>query len=681
MTIINDVRIDTLSSIVDLLEVRAAAHPDRHAFTFLKDGEIETDTQTYGMLRDRVAALAAHLQHSGHAGRTALLLYPPGLEFVIAFYACLYAKVVAIPALLPRINRNVANLDGIMADADTGTILTCASQVEKLRKLYSAQDNSRGYEILDTDMVEDRAQGQWQQPDIDRDDIAFLQYTSGSTGSPKGVIVSHGNLLHNHELLRCFLSVDENSRYVSWLPHHHDMGLIGNIMEAVYVGAPCWLMSPSTFVKRPATWLRAISTYRATICGAPNFAYQYCVDRISNAQLEGIDLSSLRVMYNGAEPVRASTLAAFQERFADIGLRPTALYPCYGMAEATLIVSGGDTESPPTIAHYDRFELERNHSAVRVPAEHPNAHALVGCGRESAINGQQIRIVHPDTGQIADACICGEIWFSSGSVCQGYLNKPELSDAIFRAHVDGSDGVFARSGDLGFLDADGELFITGRIKELLIVRGKNHYPTDIEQAVQRSHPALAVDGGAAFSIEVDGQERVVVAQELVREAAARFDLDAIVAAASAALYEAFELQLYGIVLLRPGRVPKTSSGKIQRGVARQQYLADELQALASWTLPVHDFEAAGPALDDEEIDLHNQEMVQSWLTARIRHYLLAVPGEIDPDLPLANYGLDSSAALQMVEEISRLTRAEVEPTLLWEYPTLNALSAHIVQTA
>lgn len=680
MTTINDVRIDTLSSIVDLLELRAAAHPDRHAFTFLKDGEIETGTLTYGELRNRVAAVAAHLQRSGHAGRAALLLYPPGLEFVVAFYACLYAKVIAIPAVPPRINRNVANLDGIMVDAGAATILTCASQIEKLRTIYSEQDDVRGYEMLATDTVDDTAHAQWQRPDLDRDDIAFLQYTSGSTGSPKGVMVGHGNLLHNLELLRCFLSLDENSRYVNWLPHYHDMGLIGNIMAAVYMGAPCWLMSPSAFVKRPAAWLRAISVYRATFSGAPNFAYQYCVDRIGDAQLEGLDLSSWRVAYNGAEPVRASTLVAFQERFTDIGLRPTALYPCYGMAEATLIISGGDVESAPTIAHYDRIELERNR-VVRVPAEHPNAHALVGCGRESVSNGQQIRIVLPGTTQIADAGICGEIWVSSGSVCQGYLNKPELSDAIYRARADDADRVFARSGDLGFLDADGELFVTGRMKELLIVRGKNHYPTDIEQAVQRSHPALAVDGGAAFSIEVDGQERVVVVQEAVREAATHFDLDAIVAAASAALYEAFELQLYGFVLLKPGRVPKTSSGKIQRGGARQQYLADELRALASWTLPVHDFEAAGPALDDEEIDLQDEELVQSWLTARIRRYLLAVPAEIDPDLPLANYGLDSSVALQMVEEISRLTGVEVEPTLLWEYPTLNALSARIVQAA
>lgn len=680
MNTINGVRTDNLTSIVDLLERRAATHPDRHAFTFLKDGEIESASLSYGALRERVAELAAHLQQRGLAGKAALLLYPPGLEFVIAFYACLYAQVVAIPAVPPRINRNVANLDGIMEDAGATMILTCASQIDKLRSLYAERDSARAYDMLVTDFIEQATDAQWQRPAVNRDDVAFLQYTSGSTGSPKGVMVGHGNLLHNHELLKCFFALDENSRYVSWLPHYHDMGLIGNIMESVYLGAPCWLMSPSAFVKQPACWLRAISLHRATISGAPNFAYQYCVDRISDTQLNGLDLSSWRVAYNGAEPVRASTLQAFQKRFAGSGLSPAAMYPCYGMAEATLIISGGDVETAPTIAYYDRVALEHN-KVVAVPAAHPNAHALVGCGRESASNGQQIRIVDPATRHLVDAGTCGEIWVSSGSVCQGYLNKPELSEQVYRAQPLHVERSFARSGDLGFLDATGELFITGRIKELLIVRGKNHYPTDIEQVVQRSHPALAVDGGAAFAIEVDGQERVVVAQEAVREAATRFDLDAIVAAASAALFEAFELQLYGFALVRPGRIPKTSSGKIQRGVARQQYLATELQTLASWTLPSRDIDPAGPALDDEAIDLQDQELVQSWLTARIRRYLLAIPAEIDPDLPLANYGLDSTISLQLVEEIARLTRAEVEPTLLWEYPTLNALSARIAQVA
>jgi len=680
MNTINGVRTDDLVSIVDLLERRASAHPDRHAFTFLKDGAIESGTLSYAELRAKVAALAADFQQRGLAGRSALLLYPPGLEFVIAFYACLFAKVVAIPAVPPRINRNVANLDGIMADAGATTILTCASQIEKLRTLYADQGNATIYEMVVTDTNETALTQQWQAPDIGRDDIAFLQYTSGSTGSPKGVMVGHGNLLHNHELLKNFFSLDENSRYVSWLPHYHDMGLIGNIMQSVYVGAPCWLMSPSAFVKQPACWLRAISTYRATISGAPNFAYQYCVDRMTDAQMSGLDLSSWRVAYNGAEPVRAATLQAFQQRFSACGLAETALYPCYGMAEATLIISGGRIDAAPTITHYDHVELEHNR-VVKVAATHPNAHALVGCGRESARDNQQIRIVDPATRQVLGSGACGEIWVSSGSVCQGYLNKPEISEQVYRARPDAVERSFARSGDIGFLDPDGELFITGRIKELLIVRGRNHYPTDIEQTVQRSHPALAIDGGAAFAIEVDGQERVVVAQEVVRESATRFDLDAIVAAASAALYEAFELQLYAFALVRPGRIPKTSSGKIQRGVAREQYLADGLQALATWKLPAQEIEPAGPVSADEDIDLQDQEVVQSWLTARIRRYLLAIPADIDPDLPLSNYGLDSTISLQLVEEIARLTRAEVEPTLLWEYPTLNALSARIAQAA
>lgn len=682
MTLINGVDLSTLTSTVDLLERRAQVHPDAHAFTFLKDGSVDTGNLSFGELLLRVKAVAASLQAKGLTGQAALMLYPPGLEFVIGFYACLFAGVVAVPAVPPRINRNLGNLDAIMADAKTSLILTCSSLLPKLQEIFASSPSGQGFQFVDTDLLQSANPNDWQRPLVGREDLAFLQYTSGSTGSPKGVMVSHGNLLHNHEAQRRFFALNELSRHVSWLPHYHDMGLIGNILQSVYLGTPCWLMSPSAFIKNPACWLRAIAKYQATASGAPNFAYQYCVDRISDAQIQDLDLSSWQIAYNGAEPVRAATVQAFQQRFAPYGFRSTAMYPCYGMAEATLVITGGSKDEAAVIACFDKLELEQNR-IVPVDPDHPNAHALVGCGRGASDSDQMIRIVDPNTGLPVGANLCGEIWVSSGSVCQGYLNKPELSEQVYRASLADTDRRFARSGDIGFKNDQGELFITGRMKELVIVRGRNHYPTDIEQVIQDCHPALAKEAGAAFAIDVGGQERVVVVQELTRDASNRFNLDAIVSAASAALSDAFELQLYSLVLIRPGRIPKTSSGKIQRSAARRQYLNQELPVIAAWTASAQeiDTDVGADAASDEPVDIQDEAQVQAWLSARIRRYLQAIPGEIDPDQPLSTYGLDSTISIQLIEEISQLTQQQVEPTLLWEYPTLNALSARISQAA
>lgn len=682
MTIINGVDLTTLESEIELLERRAAAHPDALAFSYLKDGAVDTGAVTFGELLTRVKAVAGSLQAQGLSGQAALLLYPPGIEFIVGFYACLFAQIVAIPAVPPRINRNLGNLDAIMADAKTSLILTCDALLPKLQEIFCDSTLAPQYRIIDTEPLQGCDATAWHRPSVSRSDLAFLQYTSGSTGSPKGVMVGHGNLLHNHEAQRLFFGLDERSRHVSWLPHYHDMGLIGNIMQSVYLGTPCWLMSPSAFIKNPAYWLRAITKYRATASGAPNFAYQYCVDRINESQIQDLDLSSWEVAYNGAEPVRAATIQAFQQRFVKHGLRESAMYPCYGMAEATLVITGGGREAPPVINHFHKLELEQ-HRIVPVPADHLEAHALVGCGRAAAGSDQLIRIVDPATGLALGSNMCGEIWVSSGSVCQGYLHKPDLSEQVYRARLPGSDREFARSGDFGFFNDQGELFITGRLKELLIVRGRNHYPTDIEQVIQNAHPALAKDSGAAFAIEVGGQERVVVVQELTRDASSRFNLDAIVSAASAALSEAFELQLYSLVLIRPGRIPKTSSGKIQRNAAKRQFLSQELPVIATWTASIHELDGHSDSPEDSEapVDIQDETQVQAWLSARIRRYLQSLTSEIDPDQPLSTYGLDSTISIQLIEEIAQLTKKQVEPTLLWEYPTLNALSARITQDA
>jgi acyl-CoA synthetase (AMP-forming)/AMP-acid ligase II/acyl carrier protein len=674
---VNGILPESLTSIVDLLEQRAALHPDSHAFSFLKDGTVEVDRLTYSQLRSKVVALAAHFQSVGLVNKAALLLYPPGLEFIVAFYACLYARVTAIPAVPPSVNRHLVNLDAITIDAGADAILTSAGAISKLEALYALHESARSYQFVVTDSIPD-ARATWQAMPVGRSDIAFLQYTSGSTGAPKGVMVGHGNLLHNHEMLRQFFEIDASSVYVSWLPHHHDMGLIGQIMESVYVGVPCILLAPATFVKRPYAWLKAISDWRGTISGSPNFGYQLCVDRLSDKQVASLDLSSWRVAFNGAEPVRRATLTAFQERFAPSGLSRSALFPCYGMAEATLIISGGQVSEPPASAFVDRGELEKDR-VIFVPESDPAAHALVCCG--SARCGQELRIVDPVTGEPRGADQVGEIWVSGGSICHGYFGKPDVSASVFSARLnDAPERSFARCGDLGFLDEQGRLYITGRLKDVIIVRGRNVYPQDIEMAVEQCHPALASGGGAAFSIVVDDEERVVVAHEASRGYATRFDLQEIVAAITRVLAEIFELQLHAFVLLRPGRVPKTSSGKIQRSRARREYLAQELEALASWerSAATVDIEVSAPPVI---IDLHDPDHVESWLRGRLTGYLRMSPREIDRDSPMAHYGLDSAAALKLAADISRLTQREVEPTLLWECPTLSSLASRIARSS
>lgn len=664
-----------VTSVADLLEQRARLQSQETSFTFLRDGVVESERLSYSALQQRVHALAAWFVDDGLSGRSALMLYPPGLDFIVAFLACLYARVIPVPAVPPSAKKSATNLEAIMSDAGAVTILTSSALAPKLESLFASPEAANPYRCIATDAIANDGR-RCQAPPPQRDDVAFLQYTSGSTGSPKGVVVSHGNLLHNNGMETEFFGMDDATVFLTWLPHHHDMGLIGNLLQSIFVGAPCYVMAPATFVKRPFVWLKAIDTYRATISGAPNFAYQLCVDRITDEQIEQLDLSSWRVAFNGAEPVRHATLEAFQRRFGRCGLSQSTLYPCYGMAEATLIISGREFGQPPRSLFVDKNELEQSR-VVEVDAAHANAHALVSCGR--LIHDQAVRIVDPNSGEPCAPHSPGEIWVSGASACLGYLNKPEITENVFRARLPGDpERRFVRSGDLGFVDRQGELFITGRLKDILIVRGRNYYPQDIEFAVANSHPALALDGVAAFALDFAGEERVVVAAEIRRTSASDFVLDDIVRSVNATLSEVFELSLFGFALLRPGRVPKTSSGKLQRSRARQLYNERALDALAYW-------QAETPQGAEQEavtaIDTRNADHIALWLVDRLSGYLGLAPGDFDWDAPLSRYGLDSSLSLRIVGDISVATQREVEPTLIWEHPTINGITARIAAFA
>ncbi len=564
-------------TLVHLLRHRAACQPNDVAFTFLVDGESEQVHLTNAELDRQARAIGAWLQSLDLVGERALLLYPPGLEFIAAFFGCLYAGVAAVPVYPPRRNRSLFRIQAIADDAQARVALTTDVVVRLMQPLIHETPHLEALTWLTTDHVPAGMEDRWQFPEVHTDTLAFLQYTSGSTGAPKGVMLNHGNLLHNSALIAYAFEHTRSGVGVFWLPSYHDMGLIGGILQPLYVGRPNILMSPVAFLQKPYRWLSAITRFGGTTSGGPNFAYDLCVRKITPEQKASLDLSTWQVAFNGAEPVRADTIERFCEAFGPCGFRREAFYPCFGMAEATLIVSGGYVKKPPVIRWYQAAALGQDQVVPAEPHD-PAARALVGCG--SNLPDQEIVIVDPETRTRCPANRVGEIWVRGPSIALGYWNQPEATEATFRAYLaDTGQGPYLRTGDLGFLE-DGELFVTGRIKDLIIFRGMNIYPQDIEQTAEKSHPSLLPNAGAAFTVESDGRERLVLVQEVERRRKTNFEevFDAIRRAVS----REHELPLDAIVLVYAHSIPKTSSGKIQRHACRNGYLAGSLRVVARW---------------------------------------------------------------------------------------------------
>jgi acyl-CoA synthetase (AMP-forming)/AMP-acid ligase II len=418
--------------------------------------------------------------------------------------------------------------------------------------------------------VDDGGETSWNEPHLTAETLAFLQYTSGSTGEPRGVKLSHQNLIHNSRLIQESFGVTADSRIVSWLPPYHDMGLIGCVLQPLYTGAVAILMSPLLFLQRPLRWLNAIARYRATHSGGPNFGYELCIARIAPEQRSQLDLRSWQIAFNGAEPIRADTLQRFATGFAPSGFRPEAFSPCYGLAESTLLVSGGRSSGPPTVKTVQSAALEKG-QIVEAHETEGGARKLTGCGQVPP--GQKVVIVNPETLQACPGRI-GEIWVAGPSVSQGYWNLPDRSSETFNAHLsDTGEGPFLRTGDLGFVEG-GELFVTGRIKDLVIICGRNLYPQDIELTVAQSHPSLSSGATAAFSIAVEGEEKLVVVQEEGRRRVS--SSEEVTRAIRGAVAEEHGVQVFAVELIKPGRIPKTSSGKVQRHACREWYLAKAL---------------------------------------------------------------------------------------------------------
>jgi acyl-CoA synthetase (AMP-forming)/AMP-acid ligase II len=558
------------ASLVHALEELSSTIPTDIAYTFLPEGEDEELNITFRELEMRSQAVAARLQRLAHAGDRAALVYESSLEYIVALVGCFYAGIVAVPVYPPdpmRIRRTGARLRAILQDSQANIVLTSSSEAHR----FGSYLEQAGHVVI-TDAISADDATEYRRPEIGPDTLALLQYTSGSTGRPRGVMLTHANLMFNFEHIKKF---DEpNAVAVSWLPMYHDMGLIGLVLQVLQSGRRTVLMSPLSFVKRPVRWLKAISKYKAYATSGPSFAYDLCVQKISEEEMAGLDLSSWTLACNGAEPVRPDTMQRFAERFAPAGFRYETFYPCYGLAEATLIVSGGEKTAAPIIRHFDSHQLADNHV---VPVAEGAGRAIVGCGQ--SVERQEIAIVDPATMRRCEPGEIGEIWVRGPGVAKGYWNNPAASAETFGATLPAEKGTFLRTGDMGFL-FDGELFVTGRIKDLIIVRGRNHYPQDIERTVEGSHPALRRDHVVSFGVDVDDEERVVVVCGVMR--AQKLNQQELFSAVRAALAHEHELSPHAIVLVKGSEIPRTSSGKLQRRGCKDLYLRGELEIVGEW---------------------------------------------------------------------------------------------------
>ena len=594
--------------------------------------------------------LAARLCSSHAANSRVLLLYPPGLEFVVGLFGTWYAGMTAVPAYPPRSAHHassLATLQGIAHNAEPAVILTTArsqSLIETAKKSVAALANSPV--LASDDGAEDPA-SQWREPEITGNTLACLQYTSGSTAAPKGVMLTHANLLHNSGIISECFGHTGASRGVIWLPPFHDMGLIGGVLQPVYSGFPVTLMAPAAFLQRPLRWLAAISRFGGTTSGGPNFAYELCVKHARNADLSSLDLSTWDVAFTGAEPIDPRTLERFTATFAPCGFRREAFYPCYGLAESTLIVSGGEKTAAPVLQSVSQQAME-NHQVIRTDAG-SDAKTFVGCGRAHA--DATIEIVDPTTRTRCPAGRIGEIWTRSSSVASGYWRDAQTTAEVFASRLAGSnEGPFLRTGDLGFYE-NNQLFVTGRLKDLIIVRGRNHYPHDIEDTAQESHEALRPDSGAAFAVDAldgEGSEQLVIVQELERTQRDA-DPNAVIGAIREAIAEKHEIQVSAVVLLKPGGVPKTSSGKIRRSACRAAYLKGELEPVAKWVQPAAPVENQSPAPVESPKPSGplSLEQIEDLIVTKLAQALHASDDEIDPAEPFARYGLDSAGAVEL----------------------------------
>ena len=677
---------DKAATLIDRLEQHAASRPQRVAYRFINAQTDETDRMTYAELRDAARRVAAFLLENVATGDRVAICCTPSLDFVRAYIGCLYAGVIAVPTYPPARPADWERLSGILKDSGCKALLSDDLLAPVLReKMGQVGRSAPVYAVSD-------ASGQDAElalPPLAAADVAFLQYTSGSTGNPKGVVVTHANLMANEAAVEHAFGHDDDADLLGWLPMYHDMGLIGIALQPLYLGTTSTLMSPQTFLKSPLSWLRAISRYRPHTSGAPNFAFELCLKAAEGEDVGDLDLSSWRVAFNGAEPIDADTMSRFAEYFSRVGLPADAIYPCYGLAESTLYVSGHRRGTAFHIEEVDREALKRNQ--LDTPAAGKASNRLVGTRN---ICGHDIRIVDPDSGVEKAAGSVGEIWLKNPSVAQGYWGNAEATARTFQAFTARGEGPYLRTGDLGALYKD-NLFITGRVKDMIILNGRNFYASDIEKAVQGQDARLRFGYGAAFGLANGGQEALVLVQAVKQTDMAQEEAEQVCAEIKKTILREIGVPVARIVLIDSRTFPRTSSGKIRRNECRQMLIQGELQIVHEWNIKdrvgalrasattpsaVGSPDASSASQDKAQPPVQLSDLVEikaiikSWLADGLNMSMTDIPSSAT----FAEFGIDSVKIAQLVARLEKMYRVEIDPKAAWENPTVHGFAKYVL---
>ena len=673
------------TNFLERLRYWAVAIPDNIAYRFLDKDEEDFESVTFAQLDRQAKAIAAKLVSMGMRGERALLMYPPGLEFVAAFFGCHYAGVIPVPAYPPRRNRNMTRISAISEDARAAIVLSVRPVAKRWQGEVQDAPGLQQIKWLATEEIPIDVANDWVKPKISANDLGLIQYTSGSTGSPKGVMLSHNNLIANSRMITQAFEIDRTRSGCSWLPLYHDMGLVGGVLNPMYCGMADTIMSPISFLTRPIRWLQAISRFDVAVSGGPNFAYAWCTQKISEEECEGLDLSRWDLAFNGAEPVRADVMDAFSKKFAPYGFRPHVHYPCYGMAETTLIVTGGKQDEPPVIRSFNKHDLVE-HRVASVSESDPNARALVGCGQ--VLEEEEVLIVHPETRRPLSDDQIGEIWINSPSCGRGYWERPAETRETFEARLNPDNGkIYLRSGDLGFMDR-GELFVTGRLKDMIIVRGVNRYPQDIEATVEQCHPATRSGGAAAFAVTRWDREHLVIICEVERGPKYSNDRGGVFDAIRAAVADEHELPPDAIVLVRGHSMPKTSSGKVQRHACKREFENNELNVIARWSAWDDGQDGSGNAVSTGTsstapagVELPEDGDLAPEVIRAVIHFVKQVgkdrAQEVDIDTNIVHLGLDSLERLDIVQSLHTTFGGHLPDDVLQEVETVRQVATAI----